>query len=145
MKLRQPLPFTVLTLLVAAPAYAQEPVVWGRVEYGNDLLDLLEQGVAPQEAMDQVVAADEGRSRRQVGVIDLAGRSAQWTGSDQYGAEDQGDWVSERANLRRGIRDSGLPQARAVCGQRRVSIEGDASRARVSRARLARAVYRFVR
>ena len=46
-----------------------------RLEYGNDLLDLLEQGVAPQEAMDRVVAADEGRERRQVGVIGADGRS----------------------------------------------------------------------
>ena len=68
-----------------------------RLEYGNDLLDLLERGVAPQEAMDQVVAADEGRERRQVGVIDMQGRSAQWTGSGQYGAEAQGDWVAERS------------------------------------------------
>ena len=67
-----------------------------RLEYGNDLLDLLEQGVAPQEALDRVVAADEGRERRQVGVIDMQGRSAQWTGSGQYGAEAQGDWVAER-------------------------------------------------
>ena len=70
-----------------------------RLEYGHDLLDLLEQGVAPQEAMDRVVAADEGRERRQVGVIDMQGRSAQWTGSGQYGAEDRGDWVWERTGL----------------------------------------------
>jgi len=50
-----------------------------RLEYGNDLLDLLEQGLSPQEAMDRVVAADEGRERRQVGVIDMRGRTAQWT------------------------------------------------------------------
>ena len=58
-----------------------------RMEYGNDLLDLLEQGVAPQDAMDQVVAADADREHRQAGVIDLRGRTAQWTGKDQYGAE----------------------------------------------------------
>ncbi len=159
MKRRQSLPFAPLTLLIAAPASAQEPVVWGRepvfhtfsivaidpstgesgvavttrnpcvgnavpwvragvgavatqggtrVEYGTDLLDLLEQGVAPQEAMDQVVAADEGRSRRQVGVIDLDGRSAQWTGSDQYGAEDQGDWVAERAGVNYAVQGNSL-------------------------------------
>jgi uncharacterized Ntn-hydrolase superfamily protein len=64
-----------------------------RLEYGNDLLDLLEQGVAPKDAMDRVVAADAGREHRQAGVIDLQGRTAQWTGKDQYGAEAQGDWV----------------------------------------------------
>jgi uncharacterized Ntn-hydrolase superfamily protein len=67
-----------------------------RLEYGNDLLDLLEQGWTPQDALDHVVAEDEGRERRQVGVIDMQGRSAQWTGSGQYGAEEQGDWVAER-------------------------------------------------
>ena len=67
-----------------------------RLEYGKDLLDLLEQGLTPQEAMDRVVAADDGRERRQVGVIDMLGRTAQWTGSGQYGAEAQGDWVAER-------------------------------------------------
>ena len=156
---RKSFPFAILTVLIAAPTSAQEPVAWGRepvfhtfsivaidpstgesgvavttrnpcvgnavpwvragvgavatqggtrLEYGNDLLDLLEQGVAPQEAMDQVVAADEGRSRRQVGVIDLDGRSAQWTGSDQYGAEDQGDWVAERAGLNYAVQGNSL-------------------------------------
>jgi uncharacterized Ntn-hydrolase superfamily protein len=67
-----------------------------RVEYGNDLLDRLARGLSPQEALDQVVAADEGRENRQVGVIDSQGRSAQWTGKNQYGAEKQGDWVHMR-------------------------------------------------
>ncbi len=67
-----------------------------RLEYGNDLLDLLEQGVVPQVAMDRIVAADPEREHRQVGVIDMQGRTAQWTGREQYGAEAQGDWVAER-------------------------------------------------
>lgn len=67
-----------------------------RVEYGNDLLDLIQKGATPQAAMDAVVAADEGRESRQVGVIDMQGRTAQWTGTRQYGAEAQGDWVHMR-------------------------------------------------
>jgi uncharacterized Ntn-hydrolase superfamily protein len=67
-----------------------------RIEYGNDLLDRLSKGLSPQEALDQVVAADAGRESRQVGVIDSKGRSAQWTGKGQYGAEKQGDWVHMR-------------------------------------------------
>jgi uncharacterized Ntn-hydrolase superfamily protein len=65
-----------------------------RVEYGQELLDLLSKGVAPQQALDQLVAADTGRESRQVGVIGVDGRSAQWTGKGQYGAEKQGDWVA---------------------------------------------------
>lgn len=79
-----------------------------RLEYGNDLLDLIEQGVAPQEAMDRVVAADEGRERRQVGVIDMQGRTAQWTGSGQYGGEEQGDWVAERTGVNYAVQGNSI-------------------------------------
>ena len=64
-----------------------------RVEYGPDLLDLLSKGLSPKEALDKLVAADQDRERRQVGVIGIDGRSAQWTGSGQRGAESKGDWV----------------------------------------------------
>ena len=66
-----------------------------RVEYGPDLLDLLAKGLGPKEALDQLVAADADRDRRQVGVISVDGRSAQWTGKGQYGGESRGDWVAE--------------------------------------------------
>ena len=79
-----------------------------RLEYGNDLLDLLEGGAAPQEAMDRVVAADEGREHRQVGVIDMRGRAAQWTGSEQYGAEAQGDWVAMRIGRHYAVQGNSL-------------------------------------
>jgi len=64
-----------------------------RVEYGPDLLDLLSKGVSPKDALDRLVEADADRERRQVGVISVDGRSAQWTGKGQYGAESRGDWV----------------------------------------------------
>ena len=68
-----------------------------RVEYGPDLLDLLARGLSPKEALDKLVAEDMDRERRQVGVIGIDGRSAQWTGSGQRGAESRGDWVAERS------------------------------------------------
>jgi uncharacterized Ntn-hydrolase superfamily protein len=57
------------------------------------LLELLSKGVSPKDALDQLVAADADRERRQVGVISVDGRSAQWTGKGQYGSESRGDWV----------------------------------------------------
>lgn len=62
-----------------------------RTEYGNELLDLLAQGLSPEEALTRAVAGDEGRDRRQVGVVDLQGRTAQHTGS---GAN---DWKGHRS------------------------------------------------
>lgn len=85
-----------------------------RLEYGNDLLDRLERGMGPQAALDEVVAADEGRERRQVGVIDMRGSSAQWTGSGQYGAEDQGDWVAERRGATYAVQGNSLVSTRVV-------------------------------
>ena len=68
-----------------------------RIEYGPELLDLLSKGVSPKEALDRLVAADTDRERRQVGVIAVDGRSAQWTGAGQKGAESRGDWTAEVA------------------------------------------------
>ncbi|HXV85412.1 MAG TPA: DUF1028 domain-containing protein, partial [Gemmatimonadales bacterium] len=52
-----------------------------RTAYGDELLDLLAQGVPPSEALARAVAADSGAPSRQVGVIGLQGGGAQHTGS----------------------------------------------------------------
>lgn len=62
-----------------------------RTEYGDEILDLLEQGVAPQEALDRLLALDSLRERRQLGVIAADGRSAQHTGARTS------DWAGHRA------------------------------------------------
>jgi uncharacterized Ntn-hydrolase superfamily protein len=85
-----------------------------RIEYGNDLLDLLERGVSAQEAMDRVVAADSGRESRQVGVIDMKGNSAQWTGKGQYGAEKRGDWVHMRKGATFAVQGNSLVSPKVV-------------------------------
>lgn len=79
-----------------------------RLEYGHDLLDLLENGVEPQSAMDQVVAADEGSEHRQAGVIDMNGRTAQWTGRQQYRAVEQGDYVAMRTGKNYAVQGNAL-------------------------------------
>src|SRR5215217_1726963 len=52
-----------------------------RTEYGNDLLDALARGEVPADALKRLLAADSGAASRQVGVIDIKGRSAQHTGT----------------------------------------------------------------
>ena len=52
-----------------------------RTEYGNELLDALAKGEAPADALKRLLAADSGAASRQVGVIDIKGRSAQHTGT----------------------------------------------------------------
>ncbi len=79
-----------------------------RLEYGDDLLDLLEQGVDPQTAMDRVVEADDGSEHRQVGVINMQGRSAQWTGQQQYRAVEKGDYVAMRSGRNYAVQGNAL-------------------------------------
>jgi uncharacterized Ntn-hydrolase superfamily protein len=63
---------------------------WTVVEYGRQGLDLLEQGAAPQEVIDRLLADDKGRESRQIGVIDMRGRTAAHTGKEN------GDWAGSR-------------------------------------------------
>ncbi len=52
----------------------------GIAGYGPRLLDLLEAGTAPEEAIRGVLGDDDGRESRQLGVVAADGRSASWTG-----------------------------------------------------------------
>jgi uncharacterized Ntn-hydrolase superfamily protein len=79
-----------------------------RIEYGPELLDLLAKGVSPKEALDRLVAADADRERRQVAVIGIDGRSAQFTGKGQYGGESRGDWVAERTGATYAVQGNSL-------------------------------------
>ena len=51
-----------------------------RTAYGEELLDLLEAGMTPSEALARATESDELLERRQVGVVALDGSSAQHTG-----------------------------------------------------------------
>ena len=51
------------------------------VAYGVDGLALLEKGVAPDEVVKRLTAADDRRDRRQVAVLDAKGRVKAYTGS----------------------------------------------------------------
>ena len=55
---------------------------WTVVEYGRDGLDLMEEGLTPMETLDKLLADDEGRELRQLGIIDMTGRTASHTGGE---------------------------------------------------------------
>jgi len=62
---------------VATQAYANP-------RYGPDGLALLREGLSADEVVERLVAADEGRDERQLGVVDAAGGGATYTGSGCY-------------------------------------------------------------
>ena len=63
------------------------------VEYGPRGLDLIAKGVEPQAILQQLLADDAQRESRQVGVIDMKGRSAAHTGKGN------GNWAGSRQGL----------------------------------------------
>jgi uncharacterized Ntn-hydrolase superfamily protein len=68
---------------VATQAYANPT-------YGPDGLALLRDGLPAAEVVQRLVAADEGRDHRQLGVVDRHGGSASYTGSECL------DWAGHR-------------------------------------------------
>lgn len=49
--------------------------------FGIRGLELLKQGKTPQQVVDELIAADDGRDFRQLAVLDAAGRTASYTGA----------------------------------------------------------------
>jgi uncharacterized Ntn-hydrolase superfamily protein len=58
--------------------------------YGPDGLALLREGLPAAEVVERLVAADEGRAERQLGVVDRDGGSAAYTGAECL------DWAGHR-------------------------------------------------
>ena len=54
---------------------------WANTSFGPRGLEMLAEGKSAQEVMDALVAADPGRERRQVGIVDARGGVATFTGS----------------------------------------------------------------
>jgi uncharacterized Ntn-hydrolase superfamily protein len=69
--------------------------------YGPDALDLLAEGVSPQDALDRLTGDDERAVFRQVAVIDTHGRVATHTGSScmAYAGHESGEGYSVQANM----------------------------------------------
>jgi uncharacterized Ntn-hydrolase superfamily protein len=54
---------------------------WANTTYGPSGLELLASGMAAEEALQSLTAADEHADQRQVGIVDAQGRSATFTGT----------------------------------------------------------------
>jgi uncharacterized Ntn-hydrolase superfamily protein len=50
--------------------------------FGIRGLDLLKQGLSPEEAVNKLISGDEGRDVRQLAILDSKGRAAAYTGKD---------------------------------------------------------------
>ncbi len=53
---------------------------WANTSYGPHGLNLLASGLSAQETLERLTAEDEGRADRQVGIINISGEPASYTG-----------------------------------------------------------------
>jgi uncharacterized Ntn-hydrolase superfamily protein len=74
---------------------------WIKASYGEEGLRLLRDGASAQEALDHLVAADEGRHQRQVGIVDRDGRTAVYTGAAcvEWAGERRGAGYAAQGNM----------------------------------------------
>src|SRR5438876_9979216 len=79
---------------IATQAYANP-------RYGPEGLVLLREGLNASDAVERLVAADEGRAERQLGIVDAAGRGAAWTGTEctDWAGHRTGDGYSAQGNI----------------------------------------------
>src|SRR5438046_5046863 len=69
--------------------------------YGPDGLALLRQGRSAQQVIDALVAVDDDRAHRQVGVVDARGGSASYTGEEcmDWAGGRTGDCYAAQGNI----------------------------------------------
>jgi uncharacterized Ntn-hydrolase superfamily protein len=78
---------------VSADAGAVATQSYSNVSFGPDGLDLMRSGAGAQDALDRLVAGDDGRDQRQVGIVDRHGAAATFTGSACH------DWAGGRTGM----------------------------------------------
>ncbi len=73
----------------------------GIAGYGPRILDALERGVEPAEAIREVLGPDEGRETRQLGVVAADGRAASFTGNDcnAWAGHETGEAFAAQGNI----------------------------------------------
>jgi uncharacterized Ntn-hydrolase superfamily protein len=90
-----------------------------KVSYGPEGLRLMREGMSPSEALNKLLAEDEGRNVRQVAMIDARGRVAVHTGGKCIKAAGHatGDNFSVQANLM--LNDDVVPAMKKAYGSAR--------------------------
>lgn len=73
----------------------------GVAAYGARALEALARGLGPEEALAEVLAADERRETRQLGLVAADGRAAAWTGSEclSWAGHEVGDGFAVQGNI----------------------------------------------
>jgi uncharacterized Ntn-hydrolase superfamily protein len=81
---------------------------YANTTFGPQGLELMSKGHSAQETLNELLANDEERELRQVGIVDAQGRSATFTGAECFewagGKTGENYCVQERGDIRRKTR-----------------------------------------
>lgn len=74
---------------------------WIKASYGSDGLRLLAEGASAPEVLERLLAGDEGREQRQVGIVDREGRTAAHTGAAclEWAGHRRGESYAAQGNM----------------------------------------------
>jgi uncharacterized Ntn-hydrolase superfamily protein len=74
---------------------------WIKAAHGPEGLRILDAGASAEEALARLVAGDEGRERRQLGIVDRDGRAGAYTGAGCLGwaGHRTGDGYAAQGNM----------------------------------------------
>jgi uncharacterized Ntn-hydrolase superfamily protein len=89
----------------------------GVAAFGPRALEELARGASPEEALDRVLAHDDGRETRQLGVVAADGRAAAFTGSECL------DWAGHRVGAGFAVQGNILAGEPVVVAMERVFEE----------------------
>ena len=91
----------------------------GNTSFGPRGLAMLKLGVAPEAALEALLAADEDREHRQVGIVDARGEAASFTGSECM------DWAGHRVGENFAVQGNILVSEETVAAMARAYEETD--------------------
>ena len=86
---------------LAAGVGAIASQAWANTDFGPQGLSLLNDGLSAREVLEELIASDEEREKRQVGVVDAEGNTANFTGAEclAWAGDAKGDGYTVQGNL----------------------------------------------
>ncbi len=86
---------------LAAGVGAIASQAWANTDFGPDGLALLNDGLSAAEVLEELIAGDEEREKRQVGIVDADGNVANFTGAEclEWAGDAKGNAYTVQGNL----------------------------------------------
>ena len=92
---------------------------WGNTLYSVRGLEMLQEGISPQEVLQKLTGEDEGCEHRQVGIVDASGVSVSYTGTEAN------PWAGHRFGRNYAVQGNILVGEEVVLDMERTFLEAE--------------------